>query len=81
MTTLAQRRKAAHTAAHRLAEINRVIAETGISQRQIAETAEMGQPHVNRILRGYVAVPTFWTLLRIEKAVRYYARMVADQRR
>jgi predicted transcriptional regulator len=80
MSTLEQQHTAAKVTAKRIVEINREIAKIGVSQRDIAGQAGIGQPHVNRVLRGHVRTPTFWTLLRIEQAVGYFARLVAAER-
>lgn len=70
-------RSVAHREAkQRVDRMNAVIARINVSQRTLAERAKMQQPYVNRVLRGKVKLPSFSTLLRLERAVAFFVKQV-----
>ena len=75
-----QQRAAEAETAKRVAAINKSLAKSGVGQRALAEEAGIAQPHINRILRGHVPTPMFWTLLKIEKAAQYFERLVTGRK-
>jgi predicted transcriptional regulator len=78
---LVTRAQAAEAARHRIADIRRRMDAIGLGQRALADRCKIQQPHINRVLRGHVAVPTYWTLLKLEQGVEYFERQVAARRR
>ena len=71
-----QHRATAKEAAARIAAINAAMARLNLSQRLVATKAAMSQPHVCNVLNARYTTPTFWTLLRLERAVAYYRAQV-----
>lgn len=77
---LVLRAKAAEEARHRILDIRSRMNAIGLGQRALAAKCKLQQPHINRVLTGKVAVPTYWTLLKMEKGVAYFEQVVARQR-
>ena len=56
----------------RVTAMQRDIARCGVSQRMLAIASGMQQPHINRVLRGHVRRPNYWTLERLETAIAHF---------
>ena len=63
----------AKVAAARVLLMRRAIQACGVSQSMLAVVSGMQQSHINRVLRGHVKYPTYWTLRRLEQAVNYFS--------
>jgi predicted transcriptional regulator len=72
-----KQRETAREARRRIAAINATLVRINLSQRLLATQADMSQPHVCNVLNGRYPTPTFWTLLRLERAVAYFQNKVA----
>jgi predicted transcriptional regulator len=78
---LVTRAAAKEAVRHRVLDMRARMEAISLGQRALAARIGIHQPHINRVLCGKVEVPTYWTLLKMERGIAHFERVVATQRR